>query len=79
MKATGKEFTPPRKIPPRPSESCSQLNLHQFSADVEEICDQAMKEEKMEAGLKRYRASGRSRMVHSMYKVPHPDDVPLSR
>jgi hypothetical protein len=28
------------------------LNLHEFSSDVEEICDQAIKEEKMENQLK---------------------------
>jgi dynein heavy chain len=51
QKATGKEFTPPPEDPDITLGALLDLNLHEFSADVEEICDQAIKEEKMEVQL----------------------------
>jgi dynein heavy chain len=51
MKATDKEFTPPLEDPNMTLGQILALHLHEFSADVEEICDQAVKEAKMEAGL----------------------------
>jgi dynein heavy chain len=51
-KATGHDFTPPPEDPTLTVGSLLSLNLHNFTADVEEICDQALKEEKMENQLK---------------------------
>jgi dynein heavy chain len=45
-------FTPPPEDPTLTVGSLLSLNLHNFTADVEEICDQALKEEKMENQLK---------------------------
>jgi dynein heavy chain len=50
-KATGKAFTPPPEDPHLLMSGILDLQLHKFSADVEEICDQALKEEKMEKQL----------------------------
>ena len=51
------------------------LNLHEFSADVEEICDQALKEAKMEAGLEVLEAYwSKAEWFTELYKVPHQDD-----
>ncbi|KAH8084959.1 hypothetical protein JL720_7667 [Aureococcus anophagefferens] len=47
-KATGKEFTPPYEDEDLQLGGLLSLNLHEFNADVEEICDQATKEEKIE-------------------------------
>ncbi|CAM9328435.1 unnamed protein product, partial [Hapterophycus canaliculatus] len=61
MKATGKfpllserpllEFVPPYEDPQLKLGGLLALNLHEFSSDVEEIADQAIKEEKMEVTL----------------------------
>ncbi|CAE7455231.1 ODA11, partial [Symbiodinium sp. KB8] len=53
MEATKKEFTPPSEDPEILLEGVLQLNLHEYSADVEAITDQALKESKMEDSLKR--------------------------
>jgi len=50
-KATKKEFTPPHEDPAMKLQGLLDLNLHEFTADVEEITDQAIKEEKMEDTL----------------------------
>ena len=50
-KATGKEFVPPYEDQQLKLGGLLALNLHEFSSDVEEICDQAVKEEKMEQQL----------------------------
>ena len=50
-KATKKEFTPPHEDPNLKLQGLLDLQLHEFAADVEEITDQAMKEEKMEEYL----------------------------
>ncbi|CBJ30911.1 Dynein heavy chain family dynein heavy chain [Ectocarpus siliculosus] len=51
MKATGKDFVPPYQDPQLKLGGLLALNLHEFSSDVEEIADQAIKEEKMEVTL----------------------------
>ncbi|CAM9266952.1 unnamed protein product [Chrysoparadoxa australica] len=51
QKATGKTFKPPYEDPDLKLGQLLALNLHEFSGDVEEICDQAVKEEKMEVTL----------------------------
>eukprot|EP00904_Undaria_pinnatifida_P003126 jgi/Undpi1/12814/HiC_scaffold_7.g02481.m1 len=51
MKATGKDFVPPYEDPDLKLGGLLALNLHEFSSDVEEIADQAIKEEKMEVTL----------------------------
>eukprot|EP00903_Cladosiphon_okamuranus_P015249 g14093.t1 len=51
MKATGKQFIPPYEDPQLKLGGLLALNLHEFSSDVEEIADQAIKEEKMEVTL----------------------------
>ena len=48
-KATGKEFVPPHEDEDLQLGGLLSLNLHEFNTDVEEICDQATKEEKIEA------------------------------
>jgi dynein heavy chain len=49
---TKKEFTPPYADPQLLLGGLLALNLHEFSADVEDICDQAAKELKIENTLK---------------------------
>ena len=51
MESTGKTFTPPHEDPNMKLGELLALNLHEFQADVEEITDQALKEEKMEDTL----------------------------
>lgn len=51
MKATKKTFTPPNEDPNMKLQNLLELGMHEFVADVEEICDQALKEEKMEETL----------------------------
>lgn len=51
MKATGKTFTPPYEDDQLLLAGILDLNLHEFTNEVEEICDQAVKEEKMEKTL----------------------------
>jgi dynein heavy chain, axonemal len=53
MKATKKTFTPPHEDANMKLQGLLELNLHEFTADVEEICDQALKEEKMEDTLRK--------------------------
>jgi dynein heavy chain len=53
MKATNKTFTPPYEDASMKLRALLDLNLHEFAADVEEITDQALKEEKMEQGLEK--------------------------
>ncbi len=53
MKTTGVEFTPPHKDKNMELGALLELNLHTHTAEVEEITDQALKEEKMESALKR--------------------------
>lgn len=47
MKVTKKEFTPPHKDENMLLEQIIDLHLHEFTADVDEICDQSQKEDKM--------------------------------
>lgn len=54
-KATGKEFVPPYEDEDLQLGGLLSLNLHEFNADVEEICDQATKEEKIEVNLEALR------------------------
>jgi dynein heavy chain len=49
--ATGKEFVPPHEDEDLQLGGILGLNLHEFNSDVEEICDQAVKEEKIEVNL----------------------------
>ena len=49
--ATGIQFTPPPMDPELKLAGLLALNLHEFSNEVEEITDQALKEEKMETTL----------------------------
>jgi len=49
---TKKDFVPPYEDEELILGGLLQLNLHEFTADVEDICDQAAKEEKMENTLK---------------------------
>jgi len=51
MKVTKKEFTPPHADENMLLEQIIDLNLHEFTADVDEICDQSQKEDKMEKQL----------------------------
>ena len=51
MKATKKTFTPPHEDPAMRLQNLLDLGMHEYVADVEEICDQALKEEKMEETL----------------------------
>jgi len=51
MKATGKTFTPPHENADMKLGELLALELHNFNMDVEEITDQALKEEKMEQTL----------------------------
>ena len=53
-KATGKEFVPPHEDEDLQLGGLLSLNLHEFNTDVEEICDQATKEEKIEARAPRF-------------------------
>lgn len=78
MKTTGKDFTPPMEDPNMTLGSILSLNLHEYAADVEEICDQALKEAKMEVGLEALADFWtKSNWFSDMYKVPHQEDVPL--
>ena len=52
-KATGKEFVPPHEDEDLQLGGLLSLNLHGFNTDVEEICDQATKEEKIEVRSRR--------------------------
>ena len=51
MKATKKEFVPPHLDADLLLGGLLALDLHEFTNDVEEICDQSVKEEKMELQL----------------------------
>ena len=51
MKATDKVFKPPHEDEQMTLKSLLDLNLHEYKESVEEISDQAMKEEKMEGTL----------------------------
>jgi len=51
MTATHKQFTPPYEDKEMLIGTILSLNLHEFSADVEDICDQAAKELKIENTL----------------------------
>ena len=58
-KATGKEFVPPHEDEDLQLGGLLALNLHEFNTDVEEICDQATKEEKIEVRFPRYAVDAR--------------------
>jgi dynein heavy chain len=78
QKAAGKDFTPPPEDPNCTLGDLLALNLHEFSADVEEICDQAIKEAKMEAGLVTLKEYwDKVEWFSDMYKVHGQADVPL--
>jgi dynein heavy chain len=53
MKATGKTFKPPHEDPNMKLTNLLELGLHDYTDAVDEICDQALKEEKMEDTLAR--------------------------
>ena len=63
-KATGKEFVPPHEDEDLQLGGLLSLNLHEFNTDVEEICDQATKEEKIEARAPRPFHFIHTRRVH---------------
>ena len=58
-KATGKEFVPPHEDEDLQLGGLLSLNLHEFNTDVEEICDQATKEEKIEVRSQRHAVDAR--------------------
>lgn len=60
MQATKKQFVPPHENPSMKLAELLSLNLHEFTMDVEEITDQAQKEEKMEQTLQRLAAAWQS-------------------
>jgi dynein heavy chain len=49
--AVGKEFTPPYESKELTLGNIIDLQLHEFAADIEDICDQATKEGKMEINI----------------------------
>ena len=75
MKATGKEFTPPHADPDLQLGGLLALDLHLFTNDVEEITDQAVKEEKMENTLAAL--SERWRTIEFNMSPYKDTDVPL--
>src|SRR3546814_4859291 len=62
--ATKKEFVSPHDDENVQLGDILKLHLHEFTADVEEICDQAMKEAKMEKQLLGDRKSKRLNSSH---------------
>ncbi|KAA0166994.1 hypothetical protein FNF28_02917 [Cafeteria roenbergensis] len=52
MELTGKHFTPPHEDPDMRLKNLLDLHLHDHASDVDEITDQALKEAKMEEGLR---------------------------
>jgi len=76
MKATGKNFTPPYEDDQLLLGGILALNLHEFSNEVEEICDQASKEEKMEKQLEQLDARW-SAIDFIMMPYAGDPDVPL--
>jgi dynein heavy chain len=75
MKATGKTFVPPYEDDQLLLGGLLDLKLHEFSNDVEEICDQAVKEEKMEKQLEALEA--RWSGVEFIMQPYQDTDVPL--
>ena len=57
MDATGKEFVPPYEDPDLILGGLLALNLHEFGTSVDDITDQAQKEEKMESNLASFDAN----------------------
>ena len=57
MTATGKEFVPPYEDPDLILGGLLALNLHEFGTAVDDITDQAQKEEKMESNLASFDAN----------------------
>ncbi|KAK7241082.1 dynein light chain binding protein [Aureococcus anophagefferens] len=74
-KATGKEFTPPYEDEDLQLGGLLSLNLHEFNADVEEICDQATKEEKIEVNLESL--TERWRQIEFLADMYKGTEVPL--
>ena len=52
MEQTGRNFTPPNEDPNCELGEVLALGLHEYEGEVEEICDQAVKEEKIEQNLR---------------------------
>ena len=52
MEKTGRNFTPPNEDPNCELGEVLALGLHEYEAEVEEICDQSQKEEKIEVNLR---------------------------
>lgn len=52
MEQTGRNFTPPNEDPNCELGEVLALGLHEYEGEVEEICDQAQKEEKIEQNLR---------------------------
>ena len=85
-KATGKEFVPPHEDEDLQLGGLLSLNLHEFNTDVEEICDQATKEEKIEvriSALRRRRASSPGEnglfVEFEAFRTPERGSEPSSR
>ena len=76
MKATGKTFTPPYEDDQLLLGGLLSLNLHEYSNEVEEICDQASKEEKMEKQLEQLDARWSS-IEFIMTPYTGDPDIPL--
>lgn len=73
--ATKKDFTPPYEDENLLLGGILNLNLHEFSNDVEEICDQAAKEQKMENTIGQLTERWKSiEWIMELYKDT---DVPL--
>jgi len=75
MQATGKEFVPPYEDADMQLGGLLALNLHAFNADVEDICDQATKEEKIELNLEALRE--RWQAIEFQCELYKTTDVPL--
>eukprot|EP00957_Ditylum_brightwellii_P054771 4150708-Ditylum_brightwellii.AAC.1 len=78
MAATGSDFVPLHEDENMLLGGLLTLDLHKISNEVEEICDQAAKEEKMEITIKQIEAcwSGIT-FTMTLYKQEGSDDVPL--
>jgi len=51
MKVTKKDFVPPHQDKQMLLKQIIELNLHEYAGDVDEVCDQSQKEDKMEKQL----------------------------
>ncbi len=75
QKATGKNFPLPEDCPNLRLDDLLSLNLHELSADVEDIADQAAKEAKIESTLEQL--SGRWKLIEWLMECYPGTDIPL--